>query len=73
MINDEEFKNKLNEVHPGTYDMTSPEMRAIYRISNEDYYKAICYAFSFGFLKGQRAAKAKEKKKRRAARAAMNS
>lgn len=73
MINDEEFKNKLNEVHPGTYDMTSPEMRAIYRISNEDYYKAICYAFDFGFLKGQRAAKAKEKKKRKAARAAMNS
>ncbi len=52
--------------------MTSPEMRAIYRISNEDYYKAICYAFYFGFLKGQRAATAKEKK-RRAARAAMNS
>lgn len=73
MISDEEFKNKLNEVHPGTYDMTSPEMRAIYRISNEDYYQAICYAFYFGFLKGQRAAKAKEKKKRRAARAARNS
>lgn len=73
MINDEEFKNKLNEVHPGTYDMTSPEMRAIYRISNEDYYKAICYAFYFGFLKGQLAEKAKEKKKRKAARAAMNS
>lgn len=73
MINDEEFKNKLNEVHPGTYDMTSPEMRAIYRISNEDYYRAICYAFYFGFLKGHRAAKAKEKKKRKAARAAMNS
>lgn len=73
MINDEEFKNKLNEVHPGTYDMTSPEMRAIYRISNNDYFFAICYAFKFGFLKGQRAAKAKEKKKRKAARAAMNS
>ncbi len=23
MINDEEFKKKLREVHPGTYDMTS--------------------------------------------------
>lgn len=73
MVNDEEFKNKLNEVHPSTYDMTSPEMQTIYRISNEDYYKAICYAFKFGFLKGQRAEKAKEKKKRKAARAAMNS
>lgn len=73
MINDEEFKKKLREVHPGTYDMTTPEMQAIYRISNNDYFFAICYAFSFGFLKGQRAAKAKEKKKRKAARAAMNS
>lgn len=72
MINDEEFKKKLREVHPGTYDMTSPEIRAIYRISNNDYFFAICYAFKFGFLKGQRTATAKEKK-RRAARAAMNS
>ena len=62
MINDEEFKNKLNEVHPGTYDMTSPEMRAIYRISNEDYYKAICYASISDSLKDSEQQRQKKKR-----------
>lgn len=62
MINDEEFKKKLREVHPGTYDMTSPEMRAIYRISNNDYFFAICYAFKFGFLKGSEQQRQKKKR-----------
>ena len=72
MINDEEFKKKLREVHPGTYDRTMPEMQAIYRISNNDYFFAICYAFKFGFLKGQRAATAKERMKRKNAKAKMS-
>lgn len=52
MINDEEFKKKLREVHPGTYDMTMPEMQAIYRISNNDYFLQFAMLSNSDSLKG---------------------
>lgn len=63
MSNNKGLKETLEKVNPGNYDMTMPEINEIYNLSNKDCFLAIDYAFRFGFLKGQRAAKAEQKQK----------
>ena len=62
MFNEKEFYEKVKKVKPGNYDIRVNEMRAIANCS-DGLYSVIGCAFKFGFLKGQRQAKAEMKKK----------
>ena len=62
MLNEKEFYEKIKMVKPGNYDMNVNEMRAIVNCS-DGLFSVIGSAFKFGFLKGQRQAKAEMKKK----------
>lgn len=50
---------------PDTYTLYTSDIIAIVNAVNGDCCKAICYAFRYGFLKGQRAEKARSKKQRK--------
>lgn len=47
---------------PHAYDLRLSEMEAIYDDAKMDIFRTICHAYVYGFLKGQRAAKAEQKK-----------
>lgn len=51
---------------PERYTMRVSETTAIYNLASGEWFRAITYAFRYGFLKGQRAEKAKIKKQKEA-------
>lgn len=61
MINEEKFLKQIDEVHPGRYDMTTAEIGVLYKRYGRDTLKMMYAGFKYGFLKGQRAAKAQAK------------
>lgn len=61
MINEEKFLKQINEVHTGEYDMMLDEMMFLVKQYRHDTFRMIYAGFKYGFLKGQRAAKAQAK------------
>lgn len=49
------------------YDMTFDEMSAMYQKASGDMFRAISWAFKYGFVKGKRCEKAVQKRKEKAA------
>lgn len=63
------FLNDIRLIKPGNYWLTFGEIEAIHLSCKNDMYSAIYNSFKAGFLKGQRAEKAKQKRLREKARA----
>lgn len=63
MFNKEKLFTDIKNVHAGNYDATWQECLAIATKNGNNAFECICDAFRFGFLKGQRAAKAEARRK----------
>ncbi len=61
MFDAEKFIRMVRAVEPGNYQMRLSEILALHD-HNSEWFDAITDAFRFGFLKGQRAEKARRKK-----------
>lgn len=61
MINEEKFLKQINEVNPGRYGMMLDEMMVLVEQYRHDIFRMVYAGFKYGFLKGQRAAKAQAK------------
>ena len=53
---------EIGEIRLGTYQINTGDMRAIIDAANYDYFYIISYAYSYGFLRGQRCEKARRRK-----------
>ena len=53
---------EIADIRLGAYQMTSGDMRAIIDAANGSPFYLIDYAYSYGFLRGQRCEKARVKK-----------
>ena len=64
MFDEKRFIEQVKSVETGNYDMCHREFDAMYR-NAKDVFGLCILVFKFGFLKGQRQAKANAKKKSR--------